>query len=42
MLLNYIDDNMENRIGIDLFFLRLDKNGKDKVFFNEFYDEIKY
>ena len=41
-LMKYIDDNIENRIGIDLFFLRLDKNRKDKVFFNEFYDELKF
>ena len=41
-LMKYIDDNIENRIGIDLFFLRLDKNRKDKVFFSEFYDELKY
>ena len=41
-LMKYIDDNIENRIGIDLFFLRLDKNRKDKVFLNEFYEELKY
>ena len=41
-LLNYLEDNIENRIGIDLFFLRLDKKRNDKIIFKELYDELKH
>ena len=38
---SYLEDNLSNQIGINLFFLKLDKKKQNKVLFENFFYEIK-
>ena len=39
---NYLENNLNNQIGINLFFLKLDKKKLNKVYFEDLYREIKF
>ena len=39
---NYLENNVSNQIGINLFFLKLDKKKLNKLYFEDLYREIKF
>ena len=39
---NYLEKNLNNQIGVDLFFLKLDKKKLNKLYFEDLYREINF
>ena len=39
---NYLENNLNNQIGVDLFFLKLDKKKLNKLYFEDLYREINF